>query len=70
MTISRAVKLRTLFQLALPKAQSFQIWYQMKDLDIIFPGILAKYSKSLRKQALLLSAKTNFFFKLSDFKTK
>ena len=38
MTISRAVKLRALFQevtLALPEARSIQIWYQMKDMDTV-----------------------------------
>ena len=38
MTISRAVKLRPLFQevtLASPEAQSIQIWYQVKYMDII-----------------------------------
>ena len=39
MTISRAVKLRALFQevtLALPEARPIQIWYQMKDMDTVF----------------------------------
>ena len=39
MAIFRTVKLRPLFQavtLALPEAQSVQIWYKMKDIDIIF----------------------------------